>query len=135
MNMPKVGIGVIIIKDRKFLMGWRKAKHGSGTWCPPGGHLEFGESLEDCARRETLEETGISIRNVRFAGVTNDIWEDEGKHYITITMLADWESGEPKAMEPDKADDWKWFSWDDVPDKIFLTMQNMLKQGFRPEGL
>ena len=42
---PKVGVGVIIIKDGKFLMGWRKKSHGSGTWCPPGGHLEYGTSV------------------------------------------------------------------------------------------
>ena len=135
MERPKVGIGVIVMKDGRFLMGWRKASHGSGTWCPPGGHLEYGETPEECAIRETLEETGVNIKNVRFGFATNDIFESDDKHYITLNMLADWESGEPRAMEPGKATKWRWFSWDEIPDKVFLTVQNMLKQGFRPDGL
>jgi 8-oxo-dGTP diphosphatase len=54
-NRPKVGIGVFIFKDGKFLMGCRKGTHGAGTWSVPGGHLEFGESFEECAEREALE--------------------------------------------------------------------------------
>ncbi len=41
---PKVGLGVLIFKDGKVLLGKRKGAHGEGTWCPPGGHLEFGET-------------------------------------------------------------------------------------------
>ena len=64
-NRPKVGVGVIVIKDGKILLGKRKGPHGGGFWAFPGGHLEFNESLEDCARREVLEETGISIKNIK----------------------------------------------------------------------
>ena len=54
----------------------------------PGGHLEFGESFENCATREILEETGLTVQNVRFLTATNDVMEDEGKHYVTIFMGA-----------------------------------------------
>ena len=84
---PKVGVGVIIIKGNKVLLGKRKNSHGEGSWCFPGGHLEFNESLENCAKREVLEETGVKIKNIRFETITNDIFKDEGKHYITIFML------------------------------------------------
>jgi len=60
---PKVGVGIIVIKDNKVLLGKRKNSHGEGSWCFPGGHLEFNESLENCAKREVLEETGIEIKN------------------------------------------------------------------------
>ncbi|MEK6901677.1 MAG: NUDIX domain-containing protein, partial [Nanoarchaeota archaeon] len=82
-KVPQVGVGVLIVKNNKVLLGKRKNAHGEGTWCPPGGHLEFGESFEDCARRETFEETGISIKNIRFITATNDIFSEE-KHYITL---------------------------------------------------
>jgi 8-oxo-dGTP diphosphatase len=57
-----------------------------GTWGLPGGHLEFGESFETCAARETLEETGLRIQDVRFLNATNSIMKAENKHYITIFM-------------------------------------------------
>lgn len=45
-KIPRVGIGVFIFKNNKFLMGCRKGAHGEGTWSIPGGHLEFGESMD-----------------------------------------------------------------------------------------
>lgn len=53
----------------------------------PGGHLEFGESWEECARREILEETGLAVQDVRFLTATNDVFTAEAKHYITIFMV------------------------------------------------
>lgn len=52
---PKVGLGVCLLKDDKILFGKRKGAHGGGSWCFPGGHLEFNETWEECARRETEE--------------------------------------------------------------------------------
>jgi 8-oxo-dGTP diphosphatase len=63
MERPKVGVGVFIIKDKKILMGKRINSHGEGTWSLPGGHLEFFETFEDCAKREVMEETGLKISN------------------------------------------------------------------------
>ncbi|MFH1620774.1 MAG: NUDIX hydrolase [Patescibacteria group bacterium] len=131
-NRPKIGIGVIIIKDGKVLLGKRKNAHGDGSWSFGGGHLEFNESWQDCARREVTEETGIKIKNLRFATATNDIFEKEGKHYITIFMLADYASDEVRVMEPEKCERWEWFTWDNLPQPLFLPIQNLLKQGFNP---
>jgi 8-oxo-dGTP diphosphatase len=61
-NRPKVGIGVFIFKDGKFLMGCRKGAHGAGTLSEPGGHLEFVESFEECFEQEALEEIGAKIK-------------------------------------------------------------------------
>ncbi|MEK7680606.1 MAG: NUDIX hydrolase [Patescibacteria group bacterium] len=131
-DRPKVGIGVIIIKDGKVLFGKRKNAHGEGAWCVPGGHLEYGESWEQCSRRETMEEAGIEIKNLRFGSVVNDIFEVEQKHYITIYMVADFASGEVKTMEPEKCEGWDWFDWNNLPQPLFLPTQNLLKQNFNP---
>ena len=129
---PKVGIGVIVIKDGKILLGKRKNSHGDGAWSFPGGHLEFGESWEECAKRETMEETGINIKNIRFGTVTNDIFQTEEKHYITIFMLSDYDFGEVQIMEPEKCEKWDWFSWNQLPQPLFVPIQNLLKTGFEP---
>jgi len=76
---PKVGVGVIIRKSGKILLLKRKESHGSGTWCPPGGHLEWNESLEGCARRESKEESGCNIKNIEFLAITNDFFKKENK--------------------------------------------------------
>ena len=59
----------------------------------PGGHLEFGESFETCAERETLEETGLKISDVRYLNATNSVFTAENKHYITVFMGAVCEEG------------------------------------------
>lgn len=74
----RVGIAVFVFKEGTFLMQRRTGSHGAGSWSVPGGHLEFGESFEDTARREVKEETGVDIKNVRFGAVTNDHFIDEG---------------------------------------------------------
>ena len=129
---PKVGIRVYIIKDGKVLFGKRKSKHGEGRWCPPGGHLEFSEEPEECAKREAMEEAGISIKNIRFITATNDIHKSEGKHYVTLHVVCDYDSGEVRVMEPEKCERWDWFKWEELPEPLFLSNENLVKKGINP---
>ena len=132
---PKVGIGVIIVKEGKILFIKRKSAHGEGSWGLPGGHLEFSETWEQCAARETMEEVGAVIKNIRFGAVTNDVFPIEEKHYITIFMLSDYDSGEVKIMEPNKCEQLEWFDWNSLPQPLFVPVQNVLKLNFNPMDL
>jgi 8-oxo-dGTP diphosphatase len=129
---PKIGVGVCVIKDGKVLLGKRKNAHGEGAWCFPGGHLEFNENIEDCARREVLEETDLSIKNLRFGPYTNDIFKKENTHYVTLFVIADYDSGELKIMEPEKCEKWDWFEWNKLPEPLFIPNQNLLKLNYNP---
>ena len=129
---PQVGIGVIIRRNDTVLMLKRTGSHGEGTWSLPGGHLEFGEELADCAIREVYEETGLRVVNARFAALTNDVFADENKHYITIFVLADYDGSEPVRREPDRSTALGWFSWDKLPSPLFLPLVNLLKQEYNP---
>ncbi len=113
-NKTRVGVGTMIFKDGKVLMAKRKGSHGAGDWGFPGGHLEYMESFEDCAIRETKEECGVEIKNIRLLYVTN-IRKYAPKHYVHIGLIADWASGEPQTLEPEKCDGWEWFDIDNLP--------------------
>ncbi len=126
MNRPGVGVSVIVTKETKVLLLKRQGSHGAGTWAPPGGHIEFGESIEECAHRETLEETGIEIGEVVFRAITNDVFETEGKHYITVWVKAAYVSGEAFIASQRESAEIGWFSLDKLPQPSFLPWQHFL---------
>ena len=129
---PNVGVGVIILKGNKVLLHKRKKAHGDGTWSFPGGHLEFGETIESCAKREVMEEAGIKIKNVKLGPYTNDVFKKDSKHYITIYAIADYQSGRAEIKEPEKCERWDWFTWRNLPSPLFIPVENLLKQKFNP---
>jgi 8-oxo-dGTP diphosphatase len=129
---PKIGTGVYIRKDGRILLGKRRGSNGAGYYCAPGGHLEMNETWEANARRETMEEAGIEIQNILFMTATNDINDEDGKHYVTLHFVADWLSGEPADVEPLKIGDWDWYPWDALPLPLFLPARNLIKNGYNP---
>jgi len=128
---PGVGVSVIIEKDGKVLLGkrMRMNSHGVGTWCFPGGHIEFGEELEYTCKREVMEEANIKIKNLKFVGITNDFFKKEGKHYITIFFKADYVSGTPKPNP--ELDPIGWFYPNKLPKPLFLCMKNYLNKLYK----
>ena len=129
---PRVGVGVILIRDGRVLLGKRRNAHGAGSWQFPGGHLEFGETIAACARREVREETGLQLGPVQLGPYTNDVFTAEGRHYVTLYAIAPAPLGEPEVLEPGKCVCWHWFGWSRLPDPLFLPIRNLLAQGFDP---
>ena len=129
-NDVRVGIGVFIFKNNKFFMQQRQGAHGEGSWSVPGGHLEYGESFEDTARREAKEETNLEIKNIRFGAITNDHFTKDDKHYVTIWMLSDWASGKEYITEPDKCIGQAWHNFNNLPTPLFLPWQQLLRSEF-----
>lgn len=132
MDRPGVGVGVYVRKEGKVLMGKRLSEIGRGTWCAPGGKLDMFEEVLDCARRETMEETGVDIDNARIIGMMNDISRAQNLHYITIAVAADWKSGNVHLMEPDKFSEWRWFSWNKLPQPLFVATEDFVNTGIDP---
>jgi 8-oxo-dGTP diphosphatase len=127
-----VGVAVIVVREGKVLLGKRKNAHGAGTWALPGGHLEFNESIEACARREVFEETGLKIDNIRFGPFTNDIFKKEKKHYVTLFVVAADAQGLVALKEPSKCEKWEWFDWGALPEPRFKSLENLVAGGFDP---
>lgn len=124
---PRVGIGVLVVKENQILLGERINAHGAGTWCPPGGHLEYGESPKDCAARELKEESGLIAEEVVSGPWTNDFFEAEEKHYVSLYMIVQKFKGIPSVEEPDKCLRWEWFEFDKLPSPLFLALSNLIK--------
>ena len=117
-HQPKVGVGVMIIKYGSVLLGERKGSHGEGEYAFPGGHLEYMESFEQCAHRETLEECGVEIEHIRFQFLAN-VKTYVPHHYVHIGLLADWKSGVPEVLEPEASGSWEWYDLDHLPHPLF----------------
>lgn len=129
---PLVGVGVIVRRGDAVLLGRRLAEPGRGTWQFPGGKLEFGESLFACARRETREESGVTIGDPRQGPTVIDVFRRQRLHAVTIFVIADHRRGTPRALEPTKAEDWRWFPWDALPRPLFKPIRSLLERGFDP---
>lgn len=109
-----------------------------GAWGLPGGHLEYGETFEACAGREVGEETGLAIQNVQFLTATNDIFEAEDKHYVTVFVVCtvNGEDKQPQLLEPDKCARWEWVTWEQIQScagaqmgrKLFLPLSNLVER-------
>jgi 8-oxo-dGTP diphosphatase len=101
---PNVGTALIITRDDTLLLMKHKGPHGAGTWSPPGGHLDFGETLEGCAAREAKEEVGL-----------------EGKPI-----------GEPRIVSKQEVAEIGWFAWDALPEPLFLPLENLVRANSYP---
>lgn len=123
---PRIGVACIVQKDGKILLGQRKGSHGVGSWAPPGGHLEFGESVEACATRELLEETGLKSLFLHLGPWVENLMEDCEKHYITLFVFIDSFIGEPALLEPNKCEGWQWFTWDNLPQPLFPSISSVI---------
>lgn len=122
---PGLGVGVMILKENKILLGLRnpdKVKasselQGQGTWTMPGGKVEFMEKLVDAAKRELEEETSLKATKIDVLCVSDDMTDTA--HYVTVGFIVKEYTGEVKAMEPETILEWQWFDLDDLPTNLY----------------
>lgn len=109
---PRVGVGAVVIHEGNILLVKRGVEPGKGLWAIPGGTLHLGETLQACAARELMEETGITAAIGECIYVFDLIERDEsGKikfHFIVVDFVAMYVEGEPKGA--DDADEAGWFA-------------------------
>ncbi|MEI7673880.1 MAG: NUDIX hydrolase [Syntrophales bacterium] len=97
---PRVGVGAVVLREGRILLVCRGAAPAQGLWAIPGGGLKLGETLQEGAEREILEETGITIRAGEPVYTCDSFEKDaDGRfrfHYVIVDMAADYVSGDVK---------------------------------------
>lgn len=127
----KLVVYVFLERDGKILLGKRKNAFGEGYYSLPAGHIDKGESVLECAKRELLEETGIETDNFEFVCARLiEPYEIDGikaDPYVAFAMMAKQWQGEPKTMEPEKNEGWEWHSLDKLPELIFPPVSMLVE--------
>ena len=128
--VPRLGVGVFLVRpDGSFLIGHRVSAHGYDTWGLVGGHVEFGESPEETAKREVYEETGLRIDSVEFAGYANSIFQNNNRHYVTLFFMARIaQSTDPRVCEPDTTDIWKYVTLETLPPNLLQSLSDYIEK-------
>ncbi|MFW9783187.1 MAG: NUDIX hydrolase [Candidatus Heimdallarchaeota archaeon] len=132
---PHIGVGILLIRDKKLLLVKRKYDPDAGYWSIPGGHLDLGEEVEKAAEREGFEETGFKVKVTKLAGIINKIMHDEkGKieyHYVLINYFVEQIEGD-KTQAPipdDDALDARFVPFEELKDyKLTESLIELLKQ-------
>jgi len=115
-DLPRVAVGAVVLKDNRVLLVRRAKPPAQGLWAIPGGSVELGETLQQAAEREILEETGITIQAKKPVYTFDLIEKDENNrirfHYVIVDLMADYISGKP--LPGDDADEVRWVSSEEL---------------------
>jgi 8-oxo-dGTP diphosphatase len=97
-SAPQVGIGIVVLRGPEVLLVRRGKAPAKGAWSLPGGRQELGETAEACARRELLEETGVTVGPLTLIAHVDSIHRDTAGqiefHYTILDFGGRYESGE-----------------------------------------
>jgi ADP-ribose pyrophosphatase len=133
-RQPRVAVGAIVFRDGRILLVKRGKAPAEGFWAIPGGRVEIGETLQQAAEREILEETGTTVR-AREAVIAFDIIERDSEgsvrfHYVVVDLLADFVAG---ALQPGgDAADVRWVSEAELPFlRVSPATRELLRGRFR----
>lgn len=114
---PRLAVGAVVFRDRRVLLVLRGHPPAKGQWAIPGGKVKLGETLQQAAEREILEETGIRIKAgdpiFTFETIEHDPKGAIVFHYVIIDLSAEFLNG---TVRPgDDALDVRWFAFQELP--------------------
>ena len=125
---PRVGVGILLVDESgRLLLTLRRRPPEAGCWSIVGGKLDFLETLEQCALRETLEEVGAAISIDSLLCVTDHLLPGEGQHWVSPAFLARVSSRDTRNCEPDKTQEVRWFPIDNLPPNLTITARNAIE--------
>lgn len=114
---PIVGVGVVVWRGGRVLLIRRATPPRQGQWSLPGGAQEVGETVFEAARREVLEETGVTVEVLGLVDVVDSIEPEESgrilRHYTLVDVYAAWRTG--RAAAGGDAEAVSWVGIDQLP--------------------
>jgi 8-oxo-dGTP diphosphatase len=129
---PRVGVGVLLVDDAgRVLLTLRNNPPEANCWSIVGGKLDFLESLEHCAVRETFEEVGLEIASGALLCVTDHLLPEENQHWVSPAYLGRILRGEASNREPEKTRDVRWFALHELPPNLTMTARNAI-EAYKP---
>jgi len=121
-KQPLVGVGAVLICEKKILLERRKNDPGKGKWSIPGGLVELGENVEQTVVREVQEETGLEVGKPEHIDVVDSIIRDADGvvkyHFVIIDYFVKLEGGVLKPSSD--AEELRWVAFEQV-EKYDLT--------------
>jgi 8-oxo-dGTP diphosphatase len=130
---PQVGIGIVVLRRDEVLLVRRGKAPAKGAWSLPGGRQELGETAEACARRELLEETGVTVGPLTLIAHVDSIHRDStGRiefHYTILDFGGHYEAGE--AIAGDDVTELAWVREKDFDVyKLWPVAREVIAQAF-----
>jgi len=133
MKLPQIRVGLVIIQDGRLLLVQHR-KMGRSYWLLPGGRLDFGETLEECARRELMEETNLEIKLKDFLFINESIPEDRHRHIVNLYFEAEVIGGNLKKGNEEILQEVRFFSLNEIEELIlYPPIKEILKKIMRKE--
>jgi len=122
---PVLAVDVMICRGREFLLIRRGKPPYRGYWALPGGHVKYGETVEEAAAREAEEETGLKVRLKEIIGVYSKPDRDPRYHVVSIAFLAEVAGG--AQTETEEAPELRWFR--EPPSKMAFDHADIVRDG------
>jgi len=122
---PWVGVLAAVRRGPQCLLIQRAQRVDEGKWGFPGGSLEVGETVTDCAQRELAEETGVEAGALGVLTAYDYIRRDlDGRvrlHFLLVCVVLDWHTGEGELREPESHSGIGWFTPEEVTARALPT--------------
>lgn len=126
-DFPGVGCGLVIRRDGKVLLYKRVKSPEAGHWSIVGGKVDHMEHALEAARREAEEESGLTIGDVRFLCISEQIIATDRQHWLSLIYLTDDVTGTAQLTEPDKLSDMGWFDVDNLPSPLSVFARDAFR--------